>query len=77
MLSVAFSPDGKTLASGGRDGNVKLWDVATERNTATHNEHFGAVSSVAFSPDGKTLASGSWDKTINLWDLKPGEKADK
>ena len=77
VSSVAFSPDGKTLASGA-GMTIKLWDVATGTNTATHNEQLrGSKLRVAFSPDGKVLASGSWDKTVNLWDLKPGEKADQ
>jgi hypothetical protein len=71
VYSVAFSPDGKTLAAGGNDGSVRLWDVATRQPrrpvTAT-----GSVYSVAFSPDGKTLAAGSDDGTggtVWLWDL--------
>jgi WD40 repeat protein len=73
--SLAFSPDGKTLASASRDATIKLWDVATGRNTATLKGHSDAVSSVAFSPDGKTLASGSWDKAIKLWDVATGRNA--
>ena len=77
--SVAVSPDGKTLASGSFDKSIKLWDVASGKNTATLKGHDKIVnnvafSSVAFSPDGKTLASGSADETIKLWDLAPVKK---
>ena len=55
------------------DDPVRLWDVATGKNTATLKGHTGPINSVAFSPDGKTLASGSWDKTIKLWDVATGK----
>jgi WD40 repeat protein len=70
VFSLAFGPDGKTVASGNWGHTIKLWDVATGKNTAFLFGHTGHVRSVAFSPDGKTLASGSSDKTIKLWDLK-------
>src|SRR5436190_804834 len=57
VQSVAFSPDGKTLASASSDKTIKLWDVATGKQRATLNGHTDGVSSVAFSSDGKTLAS--------------------
>ncbi|MFM6106662.1 MAG: trypsin-like peptidase domain-containing protein [Sphaerospermopsis kisseleviana] len=65
--SVAFSPDGQTLAFGSTDNTIKLWDVATGKSIATLTGHSFWVNSVAFSPDGKTLASGSYDNTIKLW----------
>jgi WD40 repeat protein len=66
VYSVAFSPDGKTLASGSEGQTVKLWDARTGQEMATLKGHTDYVSSVAFSPDGKTLASGSWDNTVKL-----------
>ncbi len=69
VMSLAFSPDGKTLASGSGD-DIKFWDVASGRNTATQ-EKAGLYNSctVAFSPDGKTLASGGGGTRITLWDV--------
>ena len=72
--SVAFSGDGKLLASGSDDNTIKLWNVANQQEIRTLKGHSTWVWAVAFSPDGKTLASGSADKTIKLWNLETGEE---
>ena len=61
VTSVAFSPDGKRLASASRDQTVKVWDAATGQETLTLKGHTDSVYSVAFSPDGKRIASASDD----------------
>ena len=66
---LAFSPDGKLLASAGRDGIVKLWDVATAKEIAVFKGHTGFVYAVTFTSDGKTLVSCGADTTIRLWDV--------
>ncbi|WP_017719520.1 WD40 domain-containing protein [Kamptonema formosum] len=71
--SVAFSPNGKILASGSRDNTVRLWDVATGRQLQQLSGHKDSVYSVAFSPDGKILASRS-GKTVQLWDAATGRE---
>jgi WD40 repeat protein len=77
VRSVAYSPDGKTLASGSGDQTIKLWDMVTGKEQATLKGHTELVLSVAFSPDSKTLASGSGDQTIKLWDIPVVMKTDK
>ena len=75
VVSVAFSRDG-TLASGGQDGTVILWDAITEQPIATLTGHTASARSVAFSPDGSILASGSHDGTVILWDVATQQPKD-
>ena len=70
--SVAFSPDGRAVATGSRDGTARLWDVATGRALRVLKEHSDTVSSVAFSPDGHIVATASWDNTARLWEPATG-----
>ena len=76
ITSVAFSPDGKTLASGSAAGMLRLWDAENGQLKATLKEHTARVTSVAFSPDGKTIASGGDldDGLIWLWDVDTGRR---
>ena len=67
-MGVAFSPNGKTIASGSQDNTVKLWSLDGSE-IQTFQGHKDQIYSVSFSPDGKTLASGSKDGTVILWNL--------
>jgi serine/threonine protein kinase len=69
VLSVAISPDGKTIASSGDERTIKLWNLATGKQVSSLNGHFQQVNVVAISPDGKFLVSGSDDNTIKIWNL--------
>src|SRR2546427_372727 len=61
VWSVAFSPGGGTLATGGEDQTLRLWDARTNRPLATFQGHDNGINAVAFSPDGRVLASGGED----------------
>ncbi len=75
VRALAFSPNGKWLASASKDSAISLWNVATG-DTSTLPGHQLEVSTVAFSPDGRTMATGSKDKTIRLWNVQPPSARD-
>ena len=74
VLSLAFSPDGNLLATGGFDCKITLWDITTGQKIYNLTGHLDRVCSLVFSIDGRFLASGSWDKTIKLWKLNNGQE---
>jgi eukaryotic-like serine/threonine-protein kinase len=69
---VAFSPDGKTLATAGKDGTGRVWDLARRTTLVTLTGHADEINWVSFSPDGKSLATASDDGTAQLWDRATG-----
>jgi WD40 repeat protein len=68
-VTLAFTPDGKLLATSGDDRLVKFWDVASGKQAFSLSGHQGRITAIAFSPDGRTLATGSEDLSLKLWDL--------
>ena len=73
VWAVAYAPDGQTLASGGVDRYVRIWDIETGRLLRSLRGHTADIRALVFTPDGRTLASGSEDRTIRLWNPKTGE----
>ena len=71
VTKVAWSLDGKRIASGG-DYTVQVWDAVDGGNAFTYKGHSSPVNAVAWSPDGKSIASGSTDGTVQVWDAVDG-----
>jgi WD40 repeat protein/serine/threonine protein kinase len=73
VTCLAFSPDGRTLATGCTDNKLRLWEVTSGRELRALEGHAQAIQDVAFSPDGSRLASVAWDGTARVWESETGK----
>ncbi|KAJ1677325.1 general transcription repressor, partial [Spiromyces aspiralis] len=73
IRSVCFSPDGKYLATGAEDRQIRVWNITTKTIYKKLEGHEQDIYSLDFSPDGATIASGSGDRTVRLWDIHTGK----
>src|SRR5262245_15326406 len=72
VMAIAWSPDGKLVASGSEDRTIQVWDAATGAHVVTYTGHHDGVSAVAWSPDGQYIASGALDATTQVWGARTG-----
>ncbi len=77
FLAVTFSPDGRRVISGGRDGQAEIWDVDSGRRVLSLVAHVGPVTSAVYSPDGALVATSADDGTLRLWDASTGKMLGK
>jgi WD40 repeat protein len=73
VMCLAFSPDGKTLATGSGDKTARLWEASNGKPVSDSMSHDASVTALAFSPGGEVLLTGSWDGTARLWDAATGK----
>src|SRR2546421_10789 len=74
VMSIAWSPDGKHIASASADKTVHVWNAIGKKRISTYREHSKQVSALAWSPDATRIASGSWDTTVQVWSVAGGRK---
>ncbi len=74
VLNVAWSPDGKKIASSSADKTVHIWNATSKNPALIYRNHSKAVTAVGWSPDGSRLASGSRDTTVQVWNVQTGRK---
>jgi WD40 repeat protein len=76
VKTLAFSPDGKFLATAGDDGLILIWDIDTCKLAQTLSAHRWTISALSFFADGNTLISASWDGTLKFWQIDSGQEID-
>jgi WD40 repeat protein/serine/threonine protein kinase len=76
ISSLAFSPDGQTLATASMDHSIRLWDFKQRKRIATLHGHVSEVWALAFAPDGKTILTGGKDGSVKSWDTQRPQKED-
>jgi WD40 repeat protein len=69
LVSLAFSPDGRWVASASADNTIRLWDIQTGAEIRCFRGHFDVVNTVAFSPDGTRILSQGYDASLKIWDI--------